>query len=52
MKRKIDPQILVNEFLDAYDHHDDSKLQSLRRKYGISGASVLAGLFNWYAKNS
>ena len=24
MKRKIDPQILVNEFLDAYDHHDDS----------------------------
>lgn len=43
---------VAEQFLAAYDSHEDRKLKALKRKYGITGPFVLAGLLAWYKRNS
>lgn len=41
---------LTEQFLNAYEANDDGEqLSTLKRKLGISGPSVLAGILQWFA---
>lgn len=44
---------LTQQFLDAYESNDDGeKLAALKRKLGITGPSVLAGMLQWFAEHT